>query len=250
MNIIAVIQARMGSTRLPGKVLLPLDGGHILSRVINRIKYINSVDKVVVATSKKESDNIVSRYARWKDTDVYRGSESDVLGRIYNAALQTNADIVVRVTADCPLVSPRLGKAIVGSVAKQSSIEYASAAIERTFPRGIGVEAFTMDSFSVVEAESNKSYQREHVTPFYRDNQEQFGIKNITSSDIFKKQRLRGRTDLRLTVDVAEDYELHRLIYNNIEYESILDLKSAIQFIDRTGIAAVNSDVEQKPVRS
>ncbi|AUV81812.1 hypothetical protein C2R22_09265 [Salinigranum rubrum] len=107
MNVVAVIQARMGSSRLPGKVMLPLDGRHVLEHVVRRTAAATSIDEVVVATSENGADDIIARYAERAGATVFRGSETDVLDRMYHAAKGAEADVVVRITADCPLIPRR-----------------------------------------------------------------------------------------------------------------------------------------------
>ena len=245
MNIVAVIQARMGSTRLPGKVMLPLAGEHVLSHDIHRVKAASCIDETVVATSTGKQDDIVKRYAAREGATVFRGSENDVLGRMFGAARKANADVVVRVTADCPLVAPEIIDTVVERLIETDS-EYACTTIERTFPRGLGADAFTMDSFETVEERSNEPYEREHVVPYYHDHPDQFDIEKVTSDDVYTESRYQNRTDLRITLDEADDYELFRRLYNELEWNRIIDVRNAIDYVDQNNLKKINDSVNQK----
>ena len=247
MKVVPVIQARMGSSRLPGKVMLPLNCDHVLEHDVRRVASADRVDEVVVATSEEKQDDIVERYAEREGAHVHRGSEDDVLGRMYEAASERDADVVVRVTADCPLVSPdqidyAVGKLLGGGFDNVSSI------VERTFPRGLTTEAFTFESFSEVEETSDEPHQREHVTPYYYENPGEFELYNVTSDEVFDEEFLHNRTDLRLTLDEADDYELLRRIYEGVEYNGTMEIPDAVRYVDEEGIGEINQHVKQKKV--
>lgn len=245
MNVVAIIQARMGSSRLPGKVMLPLAGEHVLTQVIERVEMAASIDNICVATSDNKKDDIIERYSKKADANVFRGSESDVLSRMYNAAVSMEADIVVRVTADCPLVSPDITDEIVKKL-RENSADYVSTKLERTFPRAVGVAAFTINSFSIVEQRSEKEYEREHVTPYYHENKNEFDLINVVSDDIFENEKYIGRTDIRVTLDEADDYELLRRVYEDMEFDELLDIKKVIRYIDEHNLTDINENVTQK----
>ena len=247
MKVVAVIQARMGSTRLPGKVMLPLAGEHVLSHDIRRVNAASCVDETVVATSTGKQDDIVKRYASREGATVFRGSENDVLGRMFGAARKTDADVVVRVTADCPLVAPEIIDAVVERLI-ETDAEYACTTIERTFPRGLGVDAFTMDSFESVEERSDEPHQREHVVPYYHEHNDRFDTEIVTSEDVYTDARYQDRTDLRITLDEADDYEFFRRLYSEMEWDDIIDTRRAIDYIDEHDLDQINSSVQQKTV--
>lgn len=244
MRTVAVIQARMGSSRLPGKVMLPLAGDHVLEHVVRRIESATTVDEVVVATSTEKRDDIVQRYASRAGASVFRGSEDDVLARMFEAATEADADVVVRATADCPLASPDVIDAVVRRRA-ETGADYASTVMERTFPRGIGGEVFTYDSFEIVHRRSTEPYQREHVTPYFDEHPDTFDLQNVTSAAVFDEERYQDRTDLRLTLDEADDYELLRELFNNPGTEGAFDLRGIIDYIDRNDLQTRNQHVEQ-----
>jgi spore coat polysaccharide biosynthesis protein SpsF len=245
MKTVAVIQARMGSSRLPGKVMLPLAGDHALTHHITRIQATETVDETVVATSTGVQDDIVARYAKRGGAKVYRGSEENVLGRMYEAARQRDADIVIRVTADCPLVSAEQTDYAVRKILDEG-FDNVSSILTRTFPRGLTTEAFTFESFKTVYKTANEPHHREHVTPYYRENPDKFDLYNVAADEVFSEEFLQDRTDLRLTLDEADDYELLRRIYEGIEFDESLTIQSAVQYVDSKGLSSLNSNVEQK----
>jgi spore coat polysaccharide biosynthesis protein SpsF len=243
LKTVACIQARMGSSRLPGKMMLPLDGSHVLQHDVRRVTAADSVDEVVVATSDKKQDDIVARYATREGASVFRGSEDDVLGRMYAAAREHDADIVVRVTGDNPLVSPEFIDVSVQELVDCGS-DCVSARLERTFPYEITTETFTFDSFETVEAASDQPHQREHVTQYYYENPEEFDLYNVTSEQLFAEASLQNRTDLRLTLDEADDYEVFRQIYEGVEYDEIVDVADAVHYVDTEELAEINKHIQ------
>lgn len=246
MNTVAVIQARMGSTRLPGKMMLPLAGEHVLTHDVRRVSR-SSVDEVVVATTATTADDIVERYAERAGATVFRGSERDVLGRMYGAADETDADVVVRLTGDCPLIDPETIDRVVAPV-ENGRCDYSANILDRTFPRGLDVEAFSMASFERVESEATSDGDREHVTPFYRRHPDRFELHNVTSDEVFSSNTFRDRTDLRFTLDEADDYELLRNVYENVRFEEVMPVTEAIEYVDANDLAGLNRNVEQKEV--
>ena len=246
-EITAIIQARTGSTRLPGKVMYPLDGRPALKHVVTRTAHADSVDNVVVATSTEPPDDVIEQYAPTFGADVIRGSESNVLSRFERAVEKYNPEIILRVTGDCPLIAPEFIDASVEQI-QTGDAEYVCAGLDRTFPRGVTCEAFTADSFVRVIEGSNEPRHREHVTPYYRENPEEFELYNLESSEVFDKAFLQNRTDLRLTLDEPADYQLLETVHRNVEYDELLTIPDAIQYIDENDLAKINEYVEQKSV--
>lgn len=246
-TILPVIQARTSSTRLPGKVMYPLDGQPTLFHVISRTTYANSVNDVVVVTSENSSDDVIAQCAPQFGANVIRGSESDVLSRFDRALNQYNPKIVVRVTGDCPLVSPQFIDTCVDHI-RTGDVDYVCAGLDRTFPRGVTCETFTADSFERVIEASSEPRHREHVTPYYREHPEEFELYNIRSDELFEEKWFKNRTDLRLTLDESADYQLIETVYREIDYSDILDIQDVIQYIDENGLAGINEHVKQKKV--
>lgn len=125
-------------------------------------------------------------------------------------------------------------------------IDYCSNTFERTFPRGLDVEAFTYESFEHVYENAKEPHHREHVTPYYRENDDQFNLVSVTSEEVFDEPWMQDRADLRLTLDEADDYELLREVYDQVEYEDMLPIKDAVSVIDDQDLQKLNADVKQK----
>lgn len=174
MKTTAIIQARMGSTRLPGKILKDLLGKTVLQHVIERVQQARTIDEIIIATTTLEQDNAVVREAMQCGVRYFRGSEADVLSRYYLAAKENEAENVVRITSDCPLIDPQVIDIIVNFYKKTKQYDIVTNASsdlsQRTYPRGLDTEVF---SFTVLEKafkQADKPYQREHVTPFIYEN--------------------------------------------------------------------------------
>lgn len=244
-HTVAVIQARMGSSRLPGKVLLPLNCEHVLAHDVRRVRKANSVNKVVIATSTKSADDIIEQFGERYGVSVYRGSEKNVQQRIFDTATAYDAETVVRITADCPLIDPETVDTVVSRLHARNA-EYASNTLKRTFPRGLDVEAFNHQSFKRVVSAATTKREREHVTPYYLDHPEEFNTEVVTSDDVFDDEQYIDRTDIRLTLDEAADYKLLGRVYNGIEYTDTLPIKKVIKYIDAEELYRLNESVQQK----
>lgn len=244
---VAIIQARTGSTRLPGKVMYPLDGKPELEHVVTRTAHADSVDEVVVATSTEPRDDVIAQHAPIFGANVIRGNESNVLSRFERAVEEYDPDIVLRITGDCPLIDPATIDTVVAHV-DFGKADYASNVLLRTFPRGLDVEVFTVESFETVISVASTQAEREHVTQYYRDNPEEFDIVNVTSDQVFDEEKYVERTDLRLTLDEANDYRLLKHIYDEIEYDDILPIRDAIDIVDAEDLMELNESVRQKKI--
>jgi spore coat polysaccharide biosynthesis protein SpsF len=201
----AIIQARMSSTRLPGKVLLDLAGEPMLARVVERTQQASTIDRVIVATTVEPDDEPIAELCRSRGWAVSRGSRDDVLDRYYQAAVTDGADPIVRITSDCPVIDP----GVIDLVVKQltAGIDYASNINpRRTFPRGLDVEAFPFSALSTAWRDDREATGREHVTPFLYRHPERFRVALVESD----RPDAAGH---RWSVDTPEDYELLRRIY-------------------------------------
>lgn len=246
-DVLAVVQARTGSARLPGKVMYPLAGSPVLAHVINRVVAAENITDCVVATSDSPQDDVLEQCVPRFGAGIVRDRESNVLARFKRAAKQYEPDVIVRVTGDCPLVSPAFINESVRRL-QTSDIEYVSASFERTFPRGLTCEAFTAESFESVYSLSDEPHHREHVTPYYRENPDEFKLENIESSEVFDEDWLQNRTDLRLTLDEAADYQLLGTLYRELDHDGLLDIRSVVRYIDANGLEEINQAVEQKTI--
>ncbi len=199
MRVVLVNQARMTSTRLPGKVLKPVLGKALLAYQLDRLRRAQRVDECVVATTRNAADDPIAALCGEMGVSVYRGEELDVLDRYYHAAREHAADVVVRVTSDCPVIDPVLVDQVIEAFA-QGDYDYVSNTRERTFPRGMDTEVFSMRALEEAWREGRLPYEREHVTPFLYQHPQRYAIGNVAS----------GR-DLgmhRWTVDTPEDFDL------------------------------------------
>lgn len=207
MRKIAIIQARMGSSRLPGKVLMDIAGKPMLWHVVNRVKHAKKLDDVVVATTTLKEDKKILDWASSIGIKSYAGSEKDVLDRYYQAAKKYEADIVVRITADCPLIDPKVIDEIVGFFLN-NDFDYASNTIKPTYPDGLDTEVFSFNSLQKAWEEAKLASEREHVTPYIKKNDNLFKTKNFENNVDF--------SDMRWTVDEKCDLEFIREIYGRL----------------------------------
>jgi spore coat polysaccharide biosynthesis protein SpsF len=241
MNTVAIIQARTGSTRLPGKVLLSLLGEPLLVHVVRRVAMASTVDAVVVATTEAPGDDAIVDLAGREGWLVERGSEADLVDRYVSAARTHRADRVVRVTSDCPLVDPNLIDEVVTALAK-SGADYASNTLEpRTYPRGLDVEALTMAALELANLEDRDPASREHATPFIYRHPERFRLAAV-----------RNPVDLsvyRWTVDTPEDFELIRRMYDALGRDDF-DWHDALAVVEaHPDWTTLNEHVPQKMPR-
>jgi spore coat polysaccharide biosynthesis protein SpsF (cytidylyltransferase family) len=203
MRTVAIIQARMASSRLPGKVLADLMGYPVLWHVVQRVHRASRVDQVIVATSKAPSDDSVARFCADSGIDLFRGSEHDVLDRFHQAAAAYGAETIVRITADCPLIDPDVIDHVL-EVYASGAYEYVSNVIHYSYPDGLDVEAMSSQTLARVWREAVRPSDREHVTPYVR------------FSNRFRTFNLAHNPDLshhRWTIDELADLIFVRLIY-------------------------------------
>ena len=204
MSTVAIIQARMTSTRLPGKVLLILGGKRVIDHVYARVNLSAEVDRVVIAITDRAEDDVLFDYCSDNDYDVFRGSESDVLGRYYECACEYKAATVVRITADCPLIDPILIDEMV-KLRKTGRYDYASNTIEPTFPDGLDAEVFSFNILEEAFLNATSKYEREHVTPY---------IKKQLSYNTINIQNEINFSHLRWTLDEPLDYRFLQSLFN------------------------------------
>ena len=215
MKVAAIIQARVGSTRLEGKVLRKICEKEILLHVVDRILAADLIDQVIVATTENSVDDAIAQLVSGyhEKVKVFRGSEDDVLNRYYKAALEFDVDVVVRITSDCPLTDPNIINVHVKEFLKRK-VDYLSSRIEkRTWPHGLDCEVFTIESLQKANQLAKDKHQREHVTPY------------IMQGEDFSKYELKCDPDLsiyRWTVDYEEDLEFVSAIYKTLYKENKL----------------------------
>lgn len=245
--VAAIIQARVGSTRLPGKIMKDLSGREVLWHAVERALLAKSADRVMVATTTNPEDDAVEKFCRKHNFLFYRGSDENVLERYYWAAKQFGADIIVRITADCPLIDPKTMDLCVEKF-KKSGCDYISNVVPgpRTFPRGLDVEVFSFGALEKAHKNAGEIYEKEHVTPYIWENKNgEFKVgETVTASAEYAR-------NYRLTIDYPEDFELIKKIYQSLyRNNEIIDIRDAIDFLDKNpAIAKINADCEQKPVK-
>lgn len=241
MRVVIIVQARMGSSRLPGKVLAPLAGAPMLARQLERLSRCKLADQIVIATTDRPDDTRIVNLAVALGYPSFRGPEDDVLSRFLGAASESQADVIVRVTADCPMIDAGVVDAAIGAYLKNSDrITYVSNSLVRTYPRGLDVEVFSMEVLAVAAAESVSASDREHVTPFIWRQPERFPRYDLTDEE--------DNSDLRWTVDTPEDLELIRELYALlVPDEPAFTYKDALALVRRTPhLADINRHVRQK----
>ncbi|HEX6371499.1 MAG TPA: glycosyltransferase family protein [Longimicrobium sp.] len=214
MKRVLVLQARTTSTRLPGKVLMDLGGRPMLARQLERLARCRHVDEIVVATTTNATDDPVVAVAEEAGVRWFRGSEADVLGRYAGAAREAGADVVIRSTADCPLIDPEIVDRVIETLMDgRAELDYASNVVRRTYPRGLDVEALFRDTLERVDRMATSKPAREHVTWFiHSERPELFGIGSVTDAE--------DHSDLSWTVDTAEDMERVRGVFSLLGLDS------------------------------
>lgn len=222
---VAIIQARMRSERLPGKVLADIGGQPMLWHIIERVRQVGSIDEIVVATSDVREDDAIESFCKMNSVSCFRGSESDVLDRFYQAAVAHGADAIVRITADCPLLDPKV-VALVISKFQQSGCDYVSNTQKRTYPDGLDVEIFSFNALSEVWKSAKRPSDREHVTPY------------LTLSNRFKTLDVESGnaevlSSLRWTVDEPEDLEFVRKVYGFLEHDKKAGTDKILQIVKK-----------------
>lgn len=214
MRIVAIVQARMTSTRLPGKVMLPILGEPMLAWVIERLQKAKTLEEIVVATTTDPEDNVIEKECIKRGYKFFRGDREDVLDRYFQAAKQYQADVIVRVTSDCPLLDPGIVDACVTEFIRlQPDCDYLSNALEiATFPLGLDVEVFHRSSLQKAHQLAEEKSYREHVTAFIYHHPDQFRLIDYRSTS--------DDSDLRWTVDTPEDYQLVQRIAERVGNKS------------------------------
>ncbi len=233
--VVAIIQARMGSTRLPGKSLAEIEGRPMLWQVIQRVKRSRLVDRVVVATSTAPADDAIEKMCRENDVPCHRGSENDVLDRFYHAARAEKAAQVVRITADCPLIDPEVIDRVVGRF-QHGDLDYASNAMVRSYPDGLDTEIFSFSALERAWHEASKTSEREHVTSYLRS--DKFRTANVENDLTYLYQHYRW------TVDEPDDLEFIREVYKAFRGQESFGMQDVLRLIGQTpGLEKMNSEI-------
>lgn len=241
-SVVAIIQARMSSSRLPGKVLMEIGGKPMLYQVVRRVRHARSVGQVVVATTYDPSDDPVAEFCRQHGFSFYRGDLQDVLDRYYQTAKLFSAKTIVRITGDCPLMDPREIDRTVQAF-MESGVDFAANRLpppwERTTPIGMDIEVVRMDALARAWREAQAKYEREHVMPYLYDQEGRFRTLLVDHEP--------DLGHLRLTVDTPEDLVLVRRIFEHFGDTDDLSLHTLGQFFEsHPELRQINANVRHK----
>jgi spore coat polysaccharide biosynthesis protein SpsF len=239
-RVVAIIQARMGSTRLPGKVLKDLAGDTMLARVISRLRATNLINEVLVATTNLPVDDAIVAECRRCCVRVARGDQDDVLDRYFQAAQLAGADVVVRITSDCPLIDPEITEKTIRAFLENQP-DYASNTIVRTYPRGLDTEVISLKALARAWTEARKPYEREHVTPYLLEHPSDFVLLSVTGDGDY--------SGFRWTVDTLEDLEFVQAVYFRLGRKLGFSWRDVLDLLNRAPeLLELNRSVKQKPI--
>lgn len=241
MNIVAIIQARIQSTRLPNKIFKDIVGKPMLWHVVNRLRSANKINEIVLAIPNGQSDDRLEIFAQENNIKCFRGSESNVLSRYYGAAFIYGVDIIVRITSDCPLIDPRTTDMAIQTYV-DSNVDYVYADTRSGLPRGFDTEVFNFKVLEKAYKEATKDYEKEHVTPYIYQHPELFSIKSVEIPQRLKR-------NFRLTVDTEEDLELVKNIYRYLYMGQIFGIEEIIELLDKHNeLVKINAEIRQKEI--
>lgn len=235
MKTVAIIQARMGSSRLPKKVLANILGKTMIERIIERVLTAKKVDHLVVATTLEKEDDALADYVQNKlNRPIFRGSTNDVLARFFQCAKLYNADIIVRITADDPLKDPQLIDKALDLLHENPELDYCSNTIEPTYPEGLDIEVFRFQALERAHSQAQLASDREHVTPYIWRHPELFHVLNFTSD--------RNLSHWRWTVDKPIDLEFIEKIYTQFSHVPLIRYQDVVTWLDsHPAIQTMNS---------
>ncbi len=207
-----VVQARMSSSRLPKKVLLPILGESLLYRMVERLQQIKHKASIVIATSENSEDDVIEEFCQAKNITCFRGSLNNLLDRHYQVGVLTNADIVIKIPSDCPLIDPRIvDKVLDFYVENEGKYDFVSNLHPATYPDGNDVEIMTFEALKKAWQEATRPLELEHTTPYFWENPDKFRLANVT-----------WETDLdysmshRFTIDYYEDYLFIKRVFEEL----------------------------------
>ncbi|MBB6632564.1 cytidylyltransferase domain-containing protein [Cohnella thailandensis] len=240
MKTLIIIQARMGSSRLPGKVLMPLGDTMVLDYVVSRCRQVKNILDVIVATSHLAQDDLIQQWCAEYGVMCYRGPEDDVLTRYVDTAKPYNPDYVMRVTGDCPFVDYELGDLFVEAMRQQPSD---AIVWNGELPRGLVVELVSYEALLRMDKLGREPRHREHVTYYAKEYPEQFVTTPVEIPSTLRYP------DLRITLDTEEDYALCRTVADAFDGNKLVSSAEIVEYLNRNPeVAALNSHIEQKPV--
>lgn len=241
MKVIAILQARMGSTRLPGKVLLPFGRTNVLDYAVSRSQAAKGIDQVIVATSEKEADNQIVEWCNQNGIEVFQGSEEDVLSRYFECAKQYKADYIIRALGDCPFFHYELAEAIIEETTR---VQGDIAIYKEPIPLGLGVEIISSTALTYIYNHGKEDYHREHVTYYAYENRELFKQVNVEIPKYVLDK------DVRLTLDTQEDYQLLSFIATHFADNKFISTPDILNYLEgNKELTMINQHIEQKKVK-
>jgi spore coat polysaccharide biosynthesis protein SpsF len=243
-RICVILQARITSTRLIAKVLMEICNKPMIYLIIERLKHCKKIDDIILAIPDTYQNDILEEYATKIGCHYARGSENDVLSRYYQVAKQFDVTDIIRVTADCPLIDPRLVDFMVDYYLIEK-VDYVTIDVDKYFPRGLDAEIFSFETLKIVNMDAHQDYEREHVTPYIYGHPELFKIKFLEA------EKKLTRPELRLTVDTQEDFNLVNEIYKNLyDKDKLFYADDVIDFLDaHPELLLINKFISQKKLR-
>lgn len=244
--IIAIIQARMNSTRLPGKIMMSVRNKPLLHYVINQVLQSKKINKIIIATTNSSQDDQIVKFVDSYGIEVFRGSEEDVLDRYYQCAKKYNSDIIVRITSDCPLIDPNLIDKCITKF-KKNQFDYFSNVHKKDgnkwiyhlsgFPLGFAVEVFTFTALEKAWNSAKKLSEREHVTLYVLNNPTFFKIGNMENYDDY--------SDIHLAVDHKVDFDLVKTVIEHFPDNVIFNLEKIVTFLNKNPkLKLMNSNIK------
>ena len=241
MKTIVVIQARMGSSRLPGKIMLPLGDSVVLDYVVRRCRKMQSIAEVIVATTTEDKDQEVADWCAAQGVVCFRGPEDDVLSRYVACADSYQPDYVIRVTSDCPFVDYEFGNAIIEQMLRSRGD---IAEIDgKLLPRGLNIEMIAYSALKYVDKHGLEPRHREHVTYFAYEYKELFKVTSIEIPEALRQPQL------RITLDTPEDYEMLRHVADHFSGNPLVSSELIVRYLlDHPEVSGINAHIEQKPV--
>lgn len=239
MSLLAIIQARHGSTRLPAKVLADIAGKPLLEHVIDRVRRCRHVQGVVLATTRLPEDDALQTLAVRLDVPVTRGDEEDVLARFALAAREHGASTIVRITADDPFKDPQVIDRVIEAFL-ESGADYASNALEPSYPEGLDVEVISLEALLRADREATRPFEREHVTPYVWERPETFSLVNV-------RHEGPDLSRWRWTCDTAEDLAFARAVYDHLWRENAtFTLAAILELLEQEpGLADLIPDIQR-----
>lgn len=238
MKVVAIMQARMGSTRLPGKVLEGIGGESMLERVITRLRRAHLINEVWIATTDLAVDDAIVSECRKNSACVSRGDENDVLDRYFRAAQLSKAEVVVRITSDCPLIDPEVTDKTIAAFL-ETLPDYASNVMQRTYPRGLDTEVMSFVALERAWRQAQKPYEREHVTPYIYEHPEEFKLLSVTGEEDYSSHRW--------TVDTPEDLAFIRAVYSRFPADTAFSWRDVLVLLQREPeLVELNRFIQQK----